>query len=244
MIEPGNLRVLYEDNHCLAVFKPARVLTMGDRTGDVSMVELAREHLRRKYHKPGNVFVGVVHRLDRPVSGVLLFARTSKAAARLSEQFRKHSVRKIYHAVVEGRPSPPQGEFVDWLQKDETINVSRAAPRIATTQRGTPRDSSADGGREARLKYRTLRTAHGLSLLEIDLQTGRSHQIRVQLSSRGLPICGDAKYGSRTRLPGWLALHAASLTFEHPTLKHLVTVIAPHPSEWSRFSIDSPSGSK
>lgn len=239
------LRVLHEDNHCLAVMKPAGMLTMGDRTGDVSMVDLAREYLRRKYDKPGNVFVGVVHRLDRPVSGVLLFARTSKAAARLSEQFRKHSVRKVYHCVVEGRPRESHGELVDWLTKDEASNRSRTSQGSGVRDQGLAEgrrqraEGRMDEGKEARLKYRCLQSAGGHSLLEIELLTGRSHQIRVQLSSRGLPICGDTKYGSKTRLDGWLALHASSLTFEHPTQHETITVTAPHPTEWRRFRWDS-----
>ena len=227
----SQLLVIFEDNHCLAVLKPAGVLTMGDRTGDVSAVDLAREYLRTKYDKPGNVFVGVVHRLDRPVSGVLLFARTSKAAARLSEQFRKHTIRKVYHAIVEGRPPQRQGELVDWIVKSAESNVSRVV-----------RQGAGDGSKEARLAYRCLKSAAGVSLLEIDLQTGRSHQIRVQLSSRGMPICGDAKYGSQTRLDGWLALHAASLTFEHPTLHEPISVTAPHPANWDRFRLGASGG--
>jgi 23S rRNA pseudouridine1911/1915/1917 synthase len=225
------LRVLFEDNHCLAVLKPAGVLTMGDRTGDVSLVDLAREYLRQKYDKPGNVFVGVVHRLDRPVSGVLLFARTSKAAARLSEQFRKHTVRKVYHCVVEGRPTESSGELVDWLAKDESQNRSRVARGSGVRGQGSEEEKLS------RLNFRCLKSAGSLSLLEIELLTGRSHQIRVQLSSRGLPICGDAKYGSKTKLDGWLALHAAALTFEHPTQHEPITVTAPHPTEWKRFGL-------
>lgn len=225
------LKVLFEDNHCLAVLKPASLLTMGDRTGDVSVVDLAREYLRRKYDKPGNVFVGVVHRLDRPVSGVLLLARTSKAASRLSEQFRKHSIRKVYHCVVEGQPMKPSGELVDWLVKDEARNLSRAV------QGSRVGDQGSEDGKLSRLSYRCLKSVGRLSLLEIELLTGRSHQIRVQLSSRGWPICGDAKYGSKTKLDGWLALHAASLTFEHPTQREPLTVTAPHPTEWKRFGL-------
>lgn len=234
---PGQfqLPVLFEDNHCLAVLKPAGVLTMGDQTGDVSIVDLAREYLRRKYDKPGNVFVGVVHRLDRPVSGVLLLARTSKAAARLSEQFRKHAVRKVYHCVVEGRPAQREGELVDWLAKDETGNVSRVVARGEESRRQKAEGGRQNSAKESRLKYRLLKSVGGLSLLEVELLTGRSHQIRVQLASRGMPICGDAKYGAKMKLDGWLALHAASLTFEHPTRREPITVAAPHPPEWMRF---------
>jgi 23S rRNA-/tRNA-specific pseudouridylate synthase len=151
----SQLQVLSEDNHCLAVFKPAGMLTMGDRTGDESIVELAREYLRRKYDKPGKVFVGVVHRLDRPVSGVLVLARTSKAASRLSEQFRKHSIRKVYHAVVEGLPSQSKGKLIDWLVKDEATNVSRVVrksklkTRIAESQ-----PNQLDAAKQCRLAYR------------------------------------------------------------------------------------------
>ncbi len=275
MVDSPSLQVFFEDNHCLAVMKPAGVLTMGDCTGDVSMVELAREYLRQKYQKPGNVFVGVVHRLDRPVSGVLLLARTSKAAARLSEQFRKHSVRKVYQAVVEGRPPQRQGEFVDWLSKESASNTSRVMvdrtqePGISgqrsevsgqrsevssqrsevssqrsevRRQRSEVRRQGTEGsghgateGKQARLTYRCLRTGPGVSLLEITLKTGRSHQIRVQCASRGMPICGDVKYGSKTRLDGWLALHAAALIFDHPTRGEAITVAAPTPSSWKQF---------
>jgi 23S rRNA pseudouridine1911/1915/1917 synthase len=214
------LDVLYEDNHCLAVVKPARCLTVGDQTGDVSLLDLAKEYLKEKYKKPGNVFVGLVHRVDRPVSGVVLFARTSKAAARLSEQFRQGTVCKTYRAVVEGHVSPESGEFVDWLLKNEETNTTRSVP---------PETPSA---RNSRLRFHRVATALGLSLLEITPETGRSHQIRVQLSVRGHPIYGDRKYGSQHALQGIIALHAAQLTFEHPTRHEPVTVTAPDPASW------------
>jgi 23S rRNA pseudouridine1911/1915/1917 synthase len=212
--------VLYEDNHCLAVLKPARVLTAGDETGDVSLLDLAKEYLKQKYNKPGNVFVGLVHRLDRPVSGVVVFARTSKAAARLSEQFRRGTVRKTYRAVVEGNVAAKSGEFVDWLLKDEETNITRSVP---------PETPAA---RPARLRFRRVATAGGLSLLEITPETGRGHQIRVQLAVRGHPIYGDRKYGSQHSLQGVIALHAAQLAFEHPTRKEPVTITAPDPESW------------
>src|SRR5262249_9746183 len=167
------LSVLYEDNHCLAVAKPARTLTAGDRTGDVSLLEMAREYLKEKYKKPGNVFVGLVHRLDRPVSGVVLFARTSKAAGRLSEQVREGSVAKIYRAIVEGTVNEPTGEFVDWLLKNEKTNTVRSVA------------SDTPSARESRLRFRRIRASRDLALLEITPVTGRSHQIRVQLATRG-----------------------------------------------------------
>jgi 23S rRNA pseudouridine1911/1915/1917 synthase len=224
------LSVLYEDNHCLAVVKPARILTAGDRTGDVSLLEMARDYLKEKYKKPGNVFVGLVHRLDRPVSGVVLFARTSKAAARLSGQFREGSVTKTYRAIVEGSIDEPAGEFVDWLLKNEETNSSRSvAP-------DTP------AARESRLRFRRVCTSRGLTLLEITPATGRSHQIRVQLATRGHAIYGDGKYGARHSLPGTIALHAAQLTFDHPTRHEPVTVSAPDPEGWRRLLTVPPLG--
>lgn len=217
------LTVLYEDNHCLAVVKPAGMLIAGDRTGDESLLDRARAYIGEKYQKPGAVFLGLVHRLDRPVSGVVLFARTSKAASRLSEQFQKRTVEKRYQAVVEGRISPAEGTLIDWLIKDEEQNlVSRVA-------------SGTTGAREAILKYRTLKSGQKNSLVQIDLQTGRSHQIRVQLAGVGCPIVGDRKYGSATGLRGTIALHAAALSFEHPTRKERISVSADIPEGWQKL---------
>ena len=212
-------RILYEDNHCLALDKPAGLLTMGDHTGQPTLVEMARDYLRDKYQKPGNIFVGVVHRLDRPVSGVVLFARTSKGASRLSEQFRTHSIEKKYLAVVEGTVASRQGELCDRLVKDREQNVVSVA-----------RDEQ--GGQECILSFEKLDRFGRFTLLEIRPQTGRSHQIRVQLSSRGWPIVGDRKYGSKTSVQGFIALHAESLTFLHPTTKQVVQVSAPYPDQW------------
>ncbi|MGQ0635705.1 MAG: RluA family pseudouridine synthase [Planctomycetaceae bacterium] len=217
----NSLSVLYEDNHCLAVMKPARLLTAGDETGDPTLLDLARDYVRHKYHKPGRVFLGLVHRLDRPVSGVVLFARTSKAAARLSEQFRKGTVRKVYQAVVEGAVAEGSGELCDWLVKAPQANLVR---RVAA---GTPE------ARHSRLLFRRLRTGRGLTLLEMEPQTGRSHQIRVQLAARGHPIYGDRKYGSRHSLGGAIALHAAELTFAHPVRKEAIVVRAEAPREFT-----------
>ena len=209
------LTVLYEDNHCLAVLKPAGLLTAGDKTGDVSLLELARQYIKEKYRKRGNVFLGVVHRLDRPVSGVVLFARTSKAAARLSEQFRAGAVTKVYHAWVEGTPKQADGEMSDLLVKDPQRNVVRTVPK------GTR------GSQRAVLEYRVLKRLATRTLLEIRPRTGRGHQIRVQLASRGLPIVGDSKYGAHQRFAGCIALHAAALTFDHPVRREPVTVRSP-----------------
>ena len=180
----------------------------------MSLLELARQYIKEKYRKRGNVFLGVVHRLDRPVSGVVLFARTSKAAARLSEQFRAGAVTKVYHAWVEGTLKQAEGEMSDRLVKDPQRNVVRSVPE------GTR------GSRRAVLEYRVLKRAATRTLLEIRPRTGRGHQIRVQLATRGLPIVGDAKYGARQRLALRIALHAAELTFEHPVRHEPVSVHA------------------
>jgi 23S rRNA pseudouridine1911/1915/1917 synthase len=217
------LDVLFEDNHCLAVVKPPRMLTADDRTGDRSLLALVREYVRRKYRKPGKVYLGLVHRLDRPVSGVVLLARTSKAAGRLCDQFRAGAIRKIYHALVEGAVEPSTGEFCDYLLKDRARNVVETV---------TP---DTAGARLSRLSYRRLRSGHAVSLLEIEPQTGRSHQIRVQLAVRGLPICGDRKYGSTRPLHGAIALHAVSLSFEHPVRHTPITLTAPYPSFWNQL---------
>ena len=211
--------ILHEDNHCLALNKPAGLLTMGDHTGEPTLVDVARDYLREKYQKPGNVFVGVVHRLDRPVSGVVLFARTSKGASRLSEQFRVHSVEKTYLALVEGSVTARQGDLHDRLVKDRERNVVTVA-RVGEI------------GQECVLSFERLDRFGRFTLLEIRPETGRSHQIRVQLASRGWPIVGDRKYGSQQHIDGFIALHASSLTFAHPTTKEPLTVSSPQPEEW------------
>lgn len=223
MASPDDLEVLYEDNHCLAVNKPARLLTMGDATGERTLLDLAKDYVKQTYGKPGAVFLGVVHRLDRPVSGVVLFARTSKAAARLSEQFRERTVEKVYRAIVEGVPPERDAVLQDWLWKDPGRNVTQVV------RDGTP------GAQQAALAIRRLKTHGNRSLVEVRPVTGRSHQIRVQLSSRGWSILGDGKYGSTVRLDGSIALHAASLTFRHPTQGEPVKVKADEPAGWARL---------
>lgn len=219
------LNVLYEDNHCLAVDKPAGLLTQGDATGEPCALDEARAYLKERYAKPGNVFVGLVHRLDRPTSGVLLLARTSKGAARLSEQFREGTVEKVYWAVVEGRPAADEGEWADTLWKDTRTNVVSVVPA------GTP------GGLPAALGYRVLGRRADASLLELRPRTGRSHQIRVQLAARGLPILGDRKYGASSTVLALdgkprVALHARSLRFSHPTRPEAIEVTSSVPADW------------
>lgn len=216
------LDVLYEDNHCLAVAKPAGLLVQGDHTGDRVLVDLAKSYVRERYDKPGEVYLSAVHRLDRPVSGIVLLARTSKAAARLSAQFRDERVRKIYHAVVESTPARGAGELEHFLRKD---------PR---TNRTTVVESDEEGARRAHLRYRVVRRLASGALLEVQPHTGRSHQIRVQLAAVGAVIVGDVRYGSERRLGHWIALHASELEFEHPTRRERVTLRAAHPAEWER----------
>ncbi|WP_435016975.1 RluA family pseudouridine synthase [Tundrisphaera sp. TA3] len=218
--------ILYEDNHCLVLNKPAGLLSQGDAGGDPSVVDVVAAYLKEAYAKPGNVFVGLVHRLDRPTSGAILVARTSKAATRLSDQFRRGGVTKTYLAVVEGLLRlDDEGEMVDWLVKDESTNT------VASVPQGTP------GAQHAHLAYRVLDRHLGRATLELTPTTGRGHQIRVQLASRKLPIVGDRKYGSRVRLDAEdgrprIALHAHQLRFTHPTKGEPRSIEAPLPSDW------------
>ncbi len=218
---PPRLDILYEDNHLLALAKPAGLPTMGVAPHLPSLLSLAKEYVKQRYNKPGNVYLGVVSRLDAPVTGVVLFARTSKAARRLTEQFRSGRVQKIYWAAVEGHVPNEHGECLDWLVHDERHR------RVHVTGAGHP------GAREARLAFRRLRTAGGLSVVEIELHTGRKHQIRVQLAHRGYPIVGDRKYGSRRNFPAGIALHARRLVVVHPVRHEPLELVAPLPASWS-----------
>jgi 23S rRNA pseudouridine1911/1915/1917 synthase len=229
------LHILYEDNHCLAVAKPAPLLTQGVPPGIPTLEALAKAYLKERYHKSGNVYLGIPHRLDRPVSGVVLFARNTKAARRLAEQFQTRQVRKVYWAVVEpsaaGLP-PAEGAWEDWLLK------VRAEARAECAPAGTA------GARQALLRFRRLREAADGALLEIEPVTGRMHQIRVQAAARGWPVRGDVLYGSRlpfgpaAELPRdrVIALHARSLTFLHPIRYEPLTVTAPLPAAWAAWA--------
>jgi 23S rRNA pseudouridine1911/1915/1917 synthase len=215
-----SLQVLYEDNHLLAVNKAPSDIVQGDATGDVTLAQRAALYLKEKHRKPGNVFVGIAHRLDRPVSGVVVFARTSKALERLNALFRGGGVRKRYWAVVDARPPNNAGSLVHWVTRNASQNKSYAAPR------------PVPGAREARLSYRVLAALERYVLLEIDLETGRHHQIRAQLAAIGCHIKGDLKYGARRSNPGGgIHLHAREVSFEHPVRKTTVTIVAPPPAD-------------
>jgi 23S rRNA pseudouridine1911/1915/1917 synthase len=217
--------ILYEDNHCLAVVKPSGVLSTHYEGREETLDRAVKAYLKKKYHKPGNVFVGIVHRLDRPVSGVLLFARTSKAAARLAQQFREGTVEKIYWAIVEGEVAKTAGTLEDWLCKDKIRG------RVEVVEPGDK------GARQGLLHY-DRRAVHGsLTWLEVRPQTGRTHQLRVQLAHHGHPIYGDAKYGAIRTFGRGIGLHARALTFLHPIRYEPITLTADVPRIWrGRFA--------
>lgn len=216
--------VLYEDNHLLVVDKPPGMSSQGAAPGEPSLVDWSKEYLKRKYDKPGNVYLGIVSRLDRDVSGAIVMARTSKAAARLNEQFRERSVNKIYWAVVEGSP-PQQLRCVDRLRIDD---------REGRTVIAGAGDADAQ---DAALAFHVLQNLSGMTLVEVALETGRKHQIRVQLAERGWPIVGDKKYGSRRSFPAGIALHARKLEFTHPTRAETVTIDAACPPSWRNLGL-------
>ena len=202
--------ILYEDNHLLVVEKPENLPVQADASGDADLLSLCKAYIKETYHKPGDAYLGLVHRLDRPVGGVMVFAKTSKAAGRLTSQFKDRTAHKRYVAIVDGN-APASSECVDWLYKDERTNTTRVVPE------GT------DGAKKAILRYRTLARQNGTSILDVELLTGRPHQIRVQLSSRGLPILGDMRYNPNAKPGTQIRLWAYTLTVKHPTLGEPMT---------------------
>lgn len=214
-----SLKILFEDNHLIVVDKPPLLPTMGVAANRPSVVSEVKTYLKEKYQKPGNVFLGVVSRLDSHTSGVLVLARTSKAAARLSDQFRRGTVDKTYLAMVEGRLAEPAGEMTDWIDKDD------AAHRMFATRQPGP------SAREARLTFQTIGLSADTTLVEVVLLTGRKHQIRVQFASRGHPVVGDRKYGSRRGFRG-IALLAKSLRLVHPVRKSEMVFSVTPPESW------------
>lgn len=200
------INIIYEDNHLLVVEKPINMLVQSDNTNDKDLLSILKQYIKEKYHKPGNVYLGLVHRLDRPVGGLMVFAKTSKAASRLSEQVRKHEFEKIYYAVICGKPKNSD-ILVDKLLKDSNKNIVRVDER----------------GKEAILSYELIEFKDNLSLVKITLKTGRSHQIRVQFSSRNMPLWGDQKYNKNAKVGEQLALFAKDLSFYHPITKEKLT---------------------
>lgn len=214
------MRVIYEDNHIIAVDKASGEIVQGDKTGDTPLSDTLKAYVKEKYQKPGNVFIGVVHRLDRPVSGIVVFARTSKALARLNEMFRTGDVHKTYWAIVQGSPAKSQATLTHWLTRNEKQNKSYAHPcKVA-------------GAKQAVLDYRVLTQGERYSLLEVHLHTGRHHQIRCQLAAIGCPIKGDLKYGAhRSNADGSISLHARRVEFVHPVSKREISIEAPVPCD-------------
>ncbi len=220
------MTVLYEDNHIIIVNKAPGEIVQGDKTGDEPLSETVKAYLKEKYQKPGNVFCGVTHRLDRPTSGVVVFAKTSKSLSRLNEMFRKGEINKTYWAIVKKRPSMEEGTLTHYLIKNEKTNKSAAY------------DTEKPNTKKAILHYKLIATSTNYYLLEVDLETGRHHQIRCQLAKIGSPIKGDLKYGAERSNPdGSISLHARSISFIHPVSKEPIFVIAPVPEDalWRSF---------
>lgn len=216
----NNLQVLFEDNHIVIVNKRAGDIVQGDKTGDKPLSDVVKEYIKDKYNKPGEVFLGVVHRLDRPTTGIIIFARTSKALERLNKMLREKSIQKTYWAVVKKHPKKQKDTLINYLKKNPKNNKS------------TVYNQETEGSKKAILHFQTVKKLDNYSLLEIDLETGRHHQIRAQLSAIGSPIKGDLKYGfPRSNKDGSIHLHARKIEFIHPVSKEKVTVSAPIPDE-------------
>lgn len=221
------MTVVYEDNHIIVVNKTSSEIVQGDKTGDIPLSETVKQYLKEKYQKPGNVFVGVTHRLDRPVSGLVVFAKTSKALSRLNEMFKNSEVKKTYWAIVKECPRELEGELVHYLVRNEKQNKSYAY------------DKEVPDSKKAILHYRLIARSQNYNLLEVDLKTGRHHQIRCQLAKMGCPIKGDLKYSfARSNPDGSICLHARRISFIHPVSKEQIDLEAPVPpgSLWNGFS--------
>ena len=222
------MTVLYEDNHIIAVNKTCNEIVQGDKTGDTPLSETVKAYIKDKYNKPGEVFLGVTHRLDRPTSGVVLFARTSKALARLNAMFQSHDqIKKTYWAIVQGAPKQPEARLENWLVRNEAQNKSYIAK------------PSAKEAKQAILTYKTLVSGENYTLLVVNLETGRHHQIRCQLAAIGCPVKGDLKYGAKRSNPdGGICLHARKIEFIHPVSKQNICITAPYPEDslWQQLA--------
>lgn len=214
------MQIIYEDNHIIALNKAVSEIVQGDKTGDKPLVEQLKEYLKETYAKPGNVFCGVVHRLDRPVSGVVVFAKTSKALTRLNEMLRKQEIKKKYWAIVANPPAEPEGTLENYLVRNQKQNKSYTY------------DTETPNSKLARLSYKTITNSERYTLMEIELHTGRHHQIRCQLAKAGSPIKGDLKYGAKRSNPdGGISLHARSVEFIHPVSKENIKIVAEPPTD-------------
>ena len=220
------MQVLYEDNHIIIVYKQSGEIVQGDKTGDKPLSETIKEWIKQKYAKPGNVFLGIVHRLDRPVSGIVVFAKTSKALSRLNNMFRNGEVRKTYWAMVQTAPNMPEATLTNWLVRNEKQNKSYVY------------NNEMPNAKQAILKYKTIGQTEHYTLLEVNLLSGRHHQIRCQLAAMGCPIKGDLKYGARRSNPdGSISLLSHKVEFIHPVSKQKIVVVSPLPTEkvWDNF---------
>jgi len=215
-----NLQVLFEDNHLIVINKRPGDIVQGDKTGDEPLSEIVKAFLKKKYNKPGNVYLGVVHRLDRPTSGIVVFAKTSKALPRLNKMFAEKDAKKTYWAIVKNRPDEPEKRLVHWMKRNTKQNKSYAHIKEVTDSK------------KAILSYRLIKSLENYHLLEIDLETGRHHQIRSQLTAIGSPIKGDLKYGfNRSNDDGSIHLHARKLRLTHPVKKDILEIVAPVPND-------------
>jgi len=215
-----NLQILHEDNHIIAINKRIGDIVQGDKTGDKPLSEVVKEYIKEKYNKPGEVFLGVVHRLDRPTTGIVVFARTSKALTRLNELFSNRETQKTYYAIVKNKPEKEQDTLVHFLKRNEKNNTSKAYLK------------EVPESKKASLDYKIIKTLDNYFALEINLHTGRHHQIRAQLTAIGCPIKGDLKYGfDRSNPDGGIHLHARKLVFIHPVSKEVLEIIAPKPKD-------------
>lgn len=217
---PQNLQVIYEDNHLIAINKRAGDIVQGDKTGDMPLSEIVKLYIKEKYNKPGNVYLGVAHRLDRPTSGIVVFAKTSKALPRLNKLFAEKEAKKTYWAVVKNMPAKQANTLIHWMKRNSKQNKSYANKK------------EIPDSKKAILKYRTIKKLDNFYLLEVDLKTGRHHQIRAQLTAIGCPIKGDLKYGfDRSNKDGSIHLHARSLSFIHPVKKETLDLVATPPND-------------
>lgn len=220
------MEIIYEDNHIIVVNKNCTEIVQGDKTGDKPLSEMVQEYLKEKYAKPGNVFIGVTHRLDRPVSGLVVFAKTSKALSRLNEMFRSHNLTKRYWAIVKNRPPKEEDTLTNYLVRNERMNKTFVY------------DKQVKDAKLSKLGYKIISQSENYYLLEIDLQTGRHHQIRAQLAHIGCPIKGDLKYGfDRSNKDGGISLHARNIRFTHPVSQKEINIVAPVPEDtlWKAF---------